>query len=263
MAHSKQPPAVVDSGKVKLKLVRFIRETVTAAGFQKVIVGLSGGVDSATVAYLSSEALGRKNVVAVLMPYDDVDPEGKKLAELVVKRLKLKKYVIDIAPMVDPYFRIFPEADRIRRGNKMARERMTILFDLSKKENALVIGSGNRTEILLGYCTLYGDSACALNPLAVLYKTQEYRLAGYLGVPEEIITRPPTAGLWRGQTDEAELGCTYAEIDKLLFLMVDKGLTDRQLKEKGFDKELINKIRTRVKNSEFKRRPVITPKITI
>lgn len=244
---------------IKNRLVKFIKDTITRAGFSKVVLGLSGGVDSAIVAYLSKEALGSNNVIAVVMPYDEVDQEGARFAGIVADELKIVKYVIDISPMVDTYFKNFPEADKIRRGNKMARERMTILYDLSKKENALVIGSGNKTEIFLGYCTLYGDTACALNPLANLYKSQIYMLAKYLGVQDAIIKRKPTAGLWAGQTDEGELGYAYSDIDNLLSLMVDAKLSDDELRKKGFDKEFIDNIRKRIKALEFKRKQVIIP----
>jgi len=240
-------------------LVRFIKDTVNGANFGRIIVGLSGGVDSTTVAYLSKEALGADNVIAAILPYGDIDPDGVRLANSIIDKLKIKKYVLDIAPMVKAYFKNFPEADNIRRGNKMARERMAVLYDLSKKENALVIGSGNKTEILLGYCTLYGDTGCALNPLANLYKTQVYILAGYLDVPEEIIKRKPSAGLWKGQTDEDELGCAYSDVDKLLSLMVDAKFNDSELEKEGFDRRFIEKIRNIIKITEFKRKPPITP----
>ena len=244
---------------VKKELVKFIKDAVTGCGFNRVVLGLSGGVDSATVAYLSAEALGAKNVITAILPYDAIDPEGIRFANSTVDKLNTKKYVLDIAPMVNAYFEVFSSVDKIRRGNKMARERMSILYDLSRKENALVIGSGNKTETLLGYCTLYGDSAWALNPLANLYKTEVYVLAKHLGVPEEIIKRKPTAGLWAGQTDEDELGCSYADVDKLLSLMVDKRLSDKELQKEGFDKKFIADIRNRLKATEFKRRPPIIP----
>jgi len=249
----------IDPRKVKKDLTGFIKRTVENAGFSRVMLGLSGGVDSATVAYLSTEALGAENVITALLPYNKIDPEGIKCADLVAAKLKIKKYIINIAPMVDAYFNDFSDADNVRRGNKMARERMSILYDLSKKENALVIGAGNKTEILLGYCTLHGDSACALNPVAGLYKTQEYVLAKHLGIPEEVISRKPTAGLWPGQTDEKELGYSYSDIDNILSLMVDDGLTDGELEKKGFDEGFIKNIRKMIRISEFKRKLAIIP----
>lgn len=245
----------------KTELIKFIRKTVKKTGAGKLIVGLSGGVDSAAVAYLSVEALGRGKVIAVLMHYKDFDREGAELADLIVRRLGIKSYNIDIAPAVDAYFENFPEAGDVRRGNKMARERMSVLYDISKKEKALVIGSGNKTEILLGYCTLHGDTACALNPLANLYKTDVFELAEKLGVPGAVIKRRPTAGLWRGQTDEGELGYSYKKIDRLLSLMVDSQKTDEELKKKGFGEKFIRDIRKRIKTSEFKRMPAVIPSL--
>ncbi|MBN1872261.1 MAG: NAD+ synthase [Candidatus Omnitrophica bacterium] len=244
---------------IKKNLINFIKNTVKEAGFKKVIVGISGGVDSATVAYLSKEALGSLGVIGVMLPYGDIDPDGIKFAKVVIDNLGIKHHIIDIAPMVDAYFRNFPSADNIRRGNKMARERMAILYDLSKEEDALVIGSGNRTEILLGYCTLHGDSACALNPLAGLYKSQVFMLARHIGVPEEIINRKPTAGLWRGQTDEDEIGSSYSVIDGLLRGLVDEKRSENELAEDGFDKELIGRIKNMIKRTEFKRRAPSIP----
>jgi len=250
----------IDLKEVKTNLTRFIGKTVKSAGFNKVIFGLSGGLDSGVIAYLSKEALGAKNIIAAILPYNKIDPDGIRLANQIIDELKIKKYIINIAPMLDGYFKnYFSAADNIRRGNKMARERMAILYDLSKKENALVIGSSNKTETLLGYCTLYGDTACALKPLVYLYKTQVSMLAEYLGLPKTVIKRKPTAGLWEGQTDEEEIGYSYNEIDKLLWLMFERRMTDDELKKEGFDKKFINDIRKRIKKSEFKRKTPLTP----
>ena len=245
---------------VQKKLVNFIRRKVTAAGFSRVVVGISGGVDSATVAYLCAEALGNLSVLGVMMPYKKAaDKKTLDFDKLLVGELKIRSEVIDIAPMIDAYFRNIPRADKIRRGNKMARERMTILYDKAKEFNGLVVGTGNKTELLLGYCTRYGDAACDLNPLAGLYKMQVYQLAEKLGVPEPIINRAPSAGLWPGQTDEGELGMTYKEIDRLFHYMVDKKFSTARLIKVGFKKKFIDKAKSRMSANEYKRRLPLMP----
>jgi len=203
-------------------LTGFIRTEVTRAGFSRAVVGLSGGVDSSLSCYLAAEALGAENVLAVRMPYKTSAPDSLEHAQLVIEILGVRSVTVPITDMVDPIFARFPEADKVRRGNAMARARMIILYDQSQAFKGLVIGTGNKTEILLGYTTLYGDSACALNPLGDLYKTQVWQLARDMGLPEAIIQKAPTADLWSGQTDEGELGFTYAEVDQLLYLLIDQ-----------------------------------------
>lgn len=248
----------IDPKKIVNKLTSFISKTVESKGFNKVILGLSGGVDSAVVAYLSQRALGADNVIGVIMPYGRLSRKSLQDAKRVAKILKIKTQYIDISYMIDTYFAKIKDADNIRRGNKMARERMSILYDLSKKYDALVIGTSNKTEILLGYGTIYGDTACALNPIGDLYKIQLRSLAKYLGIPAYIVDKTPTAGLWAGQTDEDELGYRYEDIDGLLFSMVDKKLTDGALLRKGFDKRFILDIRKRIRDNRFKSQlPVI------
>lgn len=234
------------------ELTGFILKTVKSRGFGKVILGLSGGMDSAVVAYLSRLALGENNVIGVIMPWGRFSRGSARDAKRLARILKIKTRSIDISDMIDAYFAKVKDADNIRRGNKMARERMSVLYDLSKKYEALVIGTSNKTELLLGYGTVYGDTACALNPVGGLYKTQLKSLAEYLGLPSYIINKTPTAGLWPGQTDEDELGYRYKDIDKLLFYMLDKKLKERALLKKGFDKEFILDIRKRIKDNRFK-----------
>ncbi|NQT95691.1 MAG: NAD+ synthase [Candidatus Omnitrophica bacterium] len=250
------------SREMSRKLISFIKKTVASKGFSRVILGLSGGLDSSIVAFLSVKALGKDNVIGVLMPYGRFSKKSVADAKKIARILKISTTEhVDISPMVNAYFKKEKSTCHIRRGNKMARERMSILYDLSKKHNALVIGTSNKTEALLGYGTLHGDCAWALNPIGNLYKTQLRSLAKDIGIPSFVINKPPTAGLWDGQTDEDELGYTYDDIDKLLFLIIDKRLDNKELVKKGFDKEFISDIRIRIKNNKFKLQPPMVAKI--
>ena len=238
----------------------FIQEETRRAGRSRVVVGLSGGIDSAVSATLARRALGRVGVIAVLMPYRSSHPDSIHDAEELAKYLSIRYEKVDISPMVDAYFENRPDANQVRRGNKMARERMSILFDSAAARDALVLGTSNRTETLLGYGTHFGDTACSLNPIGGLYKTQVQLLALYLGVPERIRTKIPTADLWPDQTDEAELGYTYEELDRLLVLMVDRSSKLRDLQAHGFDREMVRSVQDRIHRNEFKRRmPYVAP----
>ncbi len=234
-------------------LTGFIHSEITRMGFQRAVVGLSGGVDSALSCTLAALALGAENVLAVRMPYRTSSSESLEHAQMVIDQLGVQSLTVEITPMVEPLFERFPEMNAMRRGNVMARQRMIILYDQSVAFNGLVVGTGNKTEILLGYTTLYGDSACALNPIGDLYKTQVRQLARALGVPPVIIEKPPTADLWKGQTDEGELGYTYAEVDKLLYLLVDQRYTPAECMEAGFDEGFVHSVVERVRRNQFKR----------
>jgi NAD+ synthase len=231
-------------------LTTFIREELAKAGFSKAVLGLSGGLDSSVCAALASRALGPKNVLGLMMPYGTNFSAEMDDAREVARIYKVRSLVVDIAPMVDAYFAAPPAAGRVRIGNKMARERMSILYDFSAREKALILGTSNKTELLIGYGTIHGDMACAINPLGDLYKTQVRQLAAELGVPEKIRTKLPTAGLWAGQTDEGELGLTYVEIDKILYALVDERA---EAVARGFKKKTVDMIIARMKASEFKR----------
>ncbi|UCB57311.1 MAG: NAD+ synthase [Candidatus Omnitrophota bacterium] len=244
----------IDSAIVKDRLVKFIRKQVKDAGLKRVVVGLSGGLDSSLTLYLCAQALGENNVFALILPYKTTRPESVNDAKLVAQKYQVKASVIDITPQIDAYFNSFPQADKIRRGNKMARERMSVLFDHSKELGALVAGTGNKTEVLLGYGTLYGDTACAFNPLGGLYKTQARQLARDVGIPEEIIKKVPSAELWPGQSDESELGLTYSEVDRLLYYLVDKNSSDKKLLRLGFSEAMIEKVKRRISENAFKRK---------
>jgi NAD+ synthase len=259
--HSNDPLAL-NMRTVRSMLVQFIKDELNNAGFTKAVIGLSGGIDSAVSTYLAAEALGAKNVHTVMMPYRTSSPESKSDAELVVKDLGVHSQLIEITPMVEPLFEVQKISDNLRKGNIMARQRMIILYDLSQKENALVIGTSNKTESMLGYGTLFGDMACAVNPLGDLYKTHIWDLAEELGIPERIIKKKPTADLWQGQTDEGELGFSYREADRLLYYMIDERRTDSELEAMKFPKAFIATVRRKVRINQFKRRPPLIAKIS-
>ena len=240
----------------------FIRDEVSNAGFQKGVVGLSGGVDSALAAYLATEALGKENILVVTMPYKTSSPDSIGDARSVIDDLGIAYESIDISAMVDSHIRQSGDPGNMRKGNIMARERMIVLYDLSARDNALVIGTSNKTETLLGYGTHYGDTACAINPLGDLYKTQVWQLAREVGVPKKIIEKKPTADLWVGQTDEGELGFSYKEVDQLLYLMIDERRNDEELITRGFEKRFIETVKRLVQRNQFKRRPPIVAKVS-
>ena len=243
-------------------LISFLRNEVRKVGLDRVVVGLSGGVDSSLSAMLAAEALGPSHVLGVLMPYQGSSEESRAHAELVVQKSDIESMVVDITPQIDAYFEKIPDADPRRRGNKMARERMTILYDHSASWNALVLGTSNKTELLLGYGTLYGDMASAINPLGDLYKAQVWALAHFMGVPEVIVQKRPSADLWAGQTDEGELGFSYPEVDGLLFLMVDERYSRGELITAGFSEDFIDDVKQRIMNSQFKRRLPVIAKVS-
>ena len=247
--------------EVHNELIGFLRENFKKAGFSKAVLGLSGGIDSALVAYLLRDALGKENVLAIMMPYKSSNPDSLNHAKLVVEDLRINSKTIEITDMIDAYFKNEKEATSLRMGNKMARERMSILFDYSSKENALVVGTSNKTEIYLGYSTQFGDSACALNPIGDLYKTNIWDLSRYLKIPNELIEKKPSADLWEGQTDEQEMGLTYKEADQVLYRMLEENKTVEEVLAEGFNKDLVDNIVRRMNRSEYKRRMPLIAKI--
>ena len=243
-------------------LAGFVHDEITKFGFTRAVLGLSGGVDSALSAFIAARGLGPENVLALIMPYESSSPLSAEHALLAANHLGIEARQADITPQINAYFERFPEADRLRRANKMARERMTILYDHSVVEKAMVVGTSNKTEALLGYTTLWGDMACAVNPLGDLYKTQVRQLSRYLGVPDVIIDKAPTADLWAGQTDEGELGFTYAEVDELLVRLVDLRWTPAELEEAGFDPAFIHRVTSMIRDTQYKRRLPLIAKVS-
>lgn len=234
-------------------LTGFIRSEITRVGFSRAVIGLSGGIDSALACALAAEALGPQNVLAVRMPYKSSAPDSLEDAELTARRFGVRMETIEITPMVDPLIARDPEMSKTRRGNVMSRARMIVLYDQSEVFKGLVVGTSNKTEILLGYTTLWGDMASAINPIGDLYKTQVFQLSRAMQVPQSVTDKPPSADLWVGQTDEAELGFTYDEVDKLLYLLVDRRYRPQDCIEAGFAESFVNKIIERVRRNQFKR----------
>lgn len=234
-------------------LTGFVHSEITRTGYKKAVLGLSGGIDSTLSCFLAAEALGPENVLAVRMPYKASSPESLEHAQLVIEATGVQSMTVEITDMVDPLFAKFPEMTNTRRGNIMARQRMIILYDQSAAFSGLVVGTGNKTEILLGYSTLFGDSACALNPIGDLYKCQVRQLSRALGVPDVIVDKAPSADLWAGQTDEAELGYTYDQADRLLYLLVDERYTPQECIEAGFAPDFVHSVVERVRRNHFKR----------
>jgi len=244
----------IDPAAEAERIAGFVRSELEGAGRSRIVLGISGGLDSATVALLCAQAVGPDNVLGFILPYRTSTPESAEHARAVAASAGIGCESVDISPAVDALRGMLPTDDRVRLGNLMARTRMIVLYDRSALHDALVAGTGNHTETLLGYATLHGDSACAFAPIAHLYKCQVRQLAAHLGVPEDIIAKPPSADLWQGQTDEGELGFAYDDIDWLLFNLLDAGKDAAALRAMGFDAEFIDTAKGRIAATEFKRR---------
>lgn len=247
------PDWAIDPQEAATRCEEFIRGVLAAAGRARLVLGLSGGIDSAVAAGLAARAIGPRNVTGLLMPYASSSPASVRDAVDTAGRLGIPTETVPITPMADAFLVAVGESDRVRRGNVMARCRMILLYDRSARDHALVLGTGNRTEALLGYTTHYGDDACGLNPIGQLYKTEIRLLARMLALPEALLAKAPSADLWEGQADEDELGFSYAEVDGLLHFMVDLGRDPRQLQALGYDPDLVERVRTRMRSMAFKR----------
>lgn len=243
-------------------LVSFLKNEVEKAGFSRVVLGLSGGIDSAVAAAIAVRAFGPSGILGVIMPHASSNPASATDAALVAREMGFETVTVDITRQIEAYFEGATDASRMRRGNKMARERMSILYDLSAARAALVLGTSNKTELLLGYGTLFGDMACGVNPVGDLYKTQVRALARQMKVPERVIEKTPSADLWEGQSDESDFGFTYDEVDQLLFLIVDCRLTRKEAVERGFADAFVAKVESLIRRSQFKRRLPTIAKIS-
>lgn len=252
----------IDPELVHTVLKHFLRDEIRKVGFEKAVIGVSGGVDSAVACTLVAQAIGAHNVLALRLPYKTSSPDSLEHAQRVIDALGVPSETIDITPMVDPLFERLPDMDHVRKGNVMARQRMIVWYDRSAAIRGLVVGASNKTELLLGYGTLFGDMAAAVNPIGDLYKTQVRQLAAYLGVPQPIIDKPPSADLWVGQTDEGEMGLTYAEVDRLLMMLVDERYTPAEAIEAGFDAKFVERVWRMVRVNHFKRRGPIIAKLS-
>ncbi len=247
------PRLRINTDMARKILVLFLRDAVTKVGFQRAVIGLSGGIDSALSCFLVAEALGPENVLAVRMPYKTSSPGSLSDAQAVIDALGVRSDTVEITPMVEPLFERFPDITPMRKGNVMARQRMVILYDQSVAFNGLVIGTSNKTETLLGYTTIFGDNAAAVQPITDLYKSQVRQLSSALGVPQSVIDKAPSADLWAGQTDEDELGYTYDTADQLLYLLVDRRYTVDEVVAEGFERAVVERIWRQVRLNHYKR----------
>jgi NAD+ synthase len=253
----------IDTGVARRVIAQFIRGQLRQAGFERAVLALSGGIDSALVAYLVAEAIGAERLLCVMMPYRTSSPASQEDAEAIVAELGCRSELVEITAMVDGYFGADGvvgaggasalEASALRRGNFMARMRMATLYDHSVTWHGLAVGTGNKTESLIGYTTLFGDSACAFNPIGDLYKSQVRQLSAAIGVPEAVIRKAPSADLWPGQTDETEAGFTYPVLDRVLFWRVDRRRSVDEMVAMGFDRALVERVDKMVAGAEFKR----------
>jgi len=256
-------PLRIDEVLVRKMLVLFIRQETNKARLRRAVVGVSGGVDSAVTAALAAEALGPENVLGLFTPYRISSPDSRAHAQEVSRKFGFTLEEVPITEQVDAYLKTRKEkVDKVRIGNKMARERKSIEYDRSWPDG-IVLGTSNKTELLLGYGTQFGDMACGINPVGDLYKTQLRELALFIGIPEAIVRKAPTAELWEGQTDEGELGFTYADADLVLYHMVDRRLRPSELIEHDFDADLVNRIREMVRRNHYKRVMPLIAKLSL
>jgi NAD+ synthase len=252
----------IDTRVTELVLTKFIHNEITKAGFERIVLGLSGGIDSALSCYLAAKALGGDNVLALRLPYAASSPESLSHADLVIDALGIQSETIEITPIVDPLFAASPDITPLRKGNIMARARMSVIYDRSAAWHALVIGTSNKTELMLGYGTIFGDLASAVNPIGDLYKTQIRQLSRAMGIPDAIIEKAPSADLIPGQTDEDDFGFSYEQVDRLLYHWVDERYSRAELIGAGFAGAMVDRVFEMVRRSQYKRALPVIPKIS-
>jgi NAD+ synthase len=252
----------LDYGLVEAILIPFIRNEIRKFGFRSVVLGLSGGIDSAVVCELAVRALGSENVLALLMPYRASSQESLDHARLMVDRLDIRAEITPVTGVVDAFFSTRPDASRLRKGNVMARSRMLCLYDVSARDGCLVLGTSNKTELMLGYGTMFGDMASAVNPIGDLYKTQIFGLARHLGIPGVLIDKPPSADLWEGQSDEEDLGFSYEDVDKLLFMMLEERMDRESILAEGIEPAFYQRVRSMVVRNQYKRMMPVIAKLS-
>lgn len=247
----------LDLNKKTLEVVDYIKTTFEKEGKTDATIAVSGGVDSATSLSLTTKALGKKHVFPVILPYGKLNLEGKEDALLIIEALSIPSAnvtTVDIQPFVDSVVNFDPSSDQEEKGRIMARTRMIILYHLAQKRNSFVVGTENKSEHLLAYYTRFGDEASDVEPIRQLYKTQVFALAKHLGVPEKILKKSPSAGLWENQTDEGQFGFSYKTADEILFLYEEKKLSKEEVISKGYDKNTVEKVWWWIKRGEFKAR---------
>lgn len=244
----------MDKSKTAKKLEDFVKTKLNESSLNGYILGLSGGIDSSLSATIAVKAVGTDKVSGLIMPYSRSSEQSENDALELARFLGIKTTKIEITPMIDSYYENIENIDSVRAGNKMARERMSIIFDKAFEQNLLVLGTSNRTEICLGYGTWHGDTASSVNPIGMLYKTNVRKLSKYYNIPEAIILKKPSADLWPGQTDEEELGLEYNKVDSLLYMMIEENIINKNdLNKAGFEDDFIDRTIELINRFYFKR----------
>ncbi len=244
----------IDYFKLKKYLINELKKEVNFRGFNKIVIALSGGLDSSLALTIAVESLGNENVYAFFMPYKSSSPTSKQHAQLIAEKNNVKFEIINISDIVDNYFKNEKNVSKLRIGNFCARTRMAIIFDKAKKHDALVLGTSNKSEITLGYATMFGDNAYSINPIGNIYKTQIFELAKYFNIPEEIINKAPSADLWEGQTDEDEIKMTYSDVDRIAYMYFDKKMSIKEIVNEGIEESKINRLLELYHKNAYKRK---------